>query len=51
MPTVWRGEGRLRDTVTRTLAHESFGWRLPSLLVRIRRSAVRRLPSCLALGQ
>jgi transposase len=30
-------EGRLRDTVTRRLAHAPFGWRPTTLLVRVRR--------------
>ena len=34
------GEGVVRDSVTRRLAHEPFGWRPTTLLV-----AVRRLPA------
>jgi hypothetical protein len=30
-------QGRLRDTVTRRLAHEPFGWRPTSLLLTVRR--------------
>jgi hypothetical protein len=33
------GQGRLRDTVTRRLAHEPFGWRPTTLLVTVRRYA------------
>ena len=32
-------QGRVRDTVTRRLAHEPFGWRPTTLLVRVRRYA------------
>ncbi len=31
------GEGTVRDTVTRRLAHEPFGWRPTTLLVSLRR--------------
>jgi transposase len=36
-------EGVVRDTVTRRLAHEPFGWRPTTLLVRVRRY---RCPGC-----
>ena len=38
-PDQWRRrcEGAARDTVTRRLAHEPFGWRATVLLVRVRR--------------
>ena len=37
------GEGTVRDTVTRRLAHEPLGWRPTTLAVTIRRCIARSL--------
>jgi hypothetical protein len=44
-------EGTSRDTVTRQLAHEPFGWRPTTLLVTVRRYPLRRLYPCVAPRQ
>ena len=44
------GEGVARDSVTRRLAHEPFGWRPTTLLVTVPRYRCSELPACLASG-
>lgn len=43
-------QGTPRDTVTRELAHEPFGWRPTTLLLTVRRYRVRRVLARVAPG-